>query len=294
MIGLLGPNGAGKTTAVRILTTLLVPDAGRRRSAASTWWPTPTALRRDHRALRPVRRGRRVPDRLREPRHGRPALPPGPRRSRERARELLERFDLVEAADRPVKGYSGGMRRRLDLAGALVAPRRCCSSTSRRPASTRAAGSACGTSSPSWSPAAHAAAHHAVPGGGRPAGRPDRRDRPRQGDRPRHRRRAQGPGRRRAARAHRRRASTQLGEAAQRSWRRSAIGEVVSRRTAPPAHACPVTGGVAALLAEALRGLEDAGSRRCTTSGCAARPWTTCSSPSPGTPPRRPGRRRRR
>ncbi|NUT53219.1 MAG: ATP-binding cassette domain-containing protein, partial [Saccharothrix sp.] len=45
----------------------------------------------------------------------------GKKRSRERARELLERFDLVEAGDRPVKGYSGGMRRRLDLAGALVA-----------------------------------------------------------------------------------------------------------------------------------------------------------------------------
>src|SRR3982750_814083 len=45
----------------------------------------------------------------------------GRRASRERARELLERFDLVEAADRPVKGYSVGMRRRLDLAGALVA-----------------------------------------------------------------------------------------------------------------------------------------------------------------------------
>jgi ABC-type Na+ transport system ATPase subunit NatA len=58
---------------------------------------------------------------LREPRHGRSAVPARPARSRGRARELLERFDLADAGDRPVKTYSGGMRRRLDLAAALVA-----------------------------------------------------------------------------------------------------------------------------------------------------------------------------
>ena len=63
---------------------------------------------------------------------------------RARADELLERFDLVEAADRRVATYSGGMQRRLDIAMSLVARPRCCSSTSRRPGWTRAAGAPCG------------------------------------------------------------------------------------------------------------------------------------------------------
>ena len=117
-------------------------------------------------------------------------------RSRERARELLERFDLADAGDRPAKTYSGGMRRRLDLAGAWWPSRRCCSSTSRPPASTRAAGWACGSVIADLvARRHHAAAHHAVPGGGRPARRRHRRHRPRPGDRRGHRRRAEGPGR---------------------------------------------------------------------------------------------------
>ena len=65
--------------------------------------------------------------------------------SRSRAVELLEQFDLDEAADRVVKTFSGGMRRRLDLAAALIGQPACCSSTSRRQGLTRVGAWACGT-----------------------------------------------------------------------------------------------------------------------------------------------------
>jgi ABC-2 type transport system ATP-binding protein len=70
--------------------------------------------------------------------------------ARSRAAELLEQFDLTDAADRPAKGFSGGMQRRLDLAASLVGTRRSCSWTSRRPAWTRGRGWACGPSSGRW------------------------------------------------------------------------------------------------------------------------------------------------
>ncbi|MEV0624925.1 ATP-binding cassette domain-containing protein [Nonomuraea wenchangensis] len=121
VFGLLGPNGAGKTTAVRILTTLLRPDAGHATVAGLD-------VVRDAARLR-ARIGASgqyaaVDDHLTGAENlemvGR-LYHLGARRSRERARELLTRFDLADAADRPVRGWSGGMRRRLDLAGALVA-----------------------------------------------------------------------------------------------------------------------------------------------------------------------------
>jgi ABC-2 type transport system ATP-binding protein len=121
VFGLLGPNGAGKTTTVRILTTLLLPDAGRATVAGFD-------VVHDARPLR-SRMGASgqyaaVDDHLTGAENlemvGR-LYHLGVKRSKERARELLERFDLTEAGDRPVRGYSGGMRRRLDLAGALVA-----------------------------------------------------------------------------------------------------------------------------------------------------------------------------
>jgi ABC-2 type transport system ATP-binding protein len=121
VLGLLGPNGAGKTTAVRILTTLLTPDAGTATVAGVDIVKNPKDVRRliglsgQYAAVDEHLTGFENLDMV-----GR-LYKLGRSRSKERARELLERFTLDEAADRPVKGYSGGMRRRLDLAAALVA-----------------------------------------------------------------------------------------------------------------------------------------------------------------------------
>jgi ABC-2 type transport system ATP-binding protein len=120
VLGLLGPNGAGKTTAVRILTTLLDADEGEAQVAGADVRRDPHAVRSriglsgQYAAVDEYLTGFENLDMI-----GR-LYKLGRRRSRERARELLERFDLTDAADRPVKGYSGGMRRRIDLAGALV------------------------------------------------------------------------------------------------------------------------------------------------------------------------------
>jgi ABC-2 type transport system ATP-binding protein len=121
VLGVLGPNGAGKTTAVRVLTTLLVPDAGSASVAGIDVAKHPDQVRKliglsgQYAAVDEHLTGFENLDMVGRLYH----LGRAP--SRDRARELLEQFDLSEAADRPVKTYSGGMRRRLDLAGALVA-----------------------------------------------------------------------------------------------------------------------------------------------------------------------------
>ena len=121
VLGLLGPNGAGKTTAVRILTTLLDADGGRASVGGIDVATNPNGVRSiiglsgQYAAVDEHLTGFENLDLF-----GR-LYRLGRARARSRARELLERFDLEEAADRPVKTYSGGMRRRLDLAGALVA-----------------------------------------------------------------------------------------------------------------------------------------------------------------------------
>jgi ABC-2 type transport system ATP-binding protein len=120
VLGLLGPNGAGKTTAVRILTTLLKPDAGRAEVAGFDVVKDADALRAHiglagqyaavdeyltgYENLEMVGRLYHLPRKV----------------ARQRAKELLEQFDLVDASRRIVKTYSGGMRRRLDLAASLI------------------------------------------------------------------------------------------------------------------------------------------------------------------------------
>jgi ABC-2 type transport system ATP-binding protein len=121
VLGLLGPNGAGKTTAVRVFTTLLVPEEGEVRVAGLDIRSDPQGIRErigvsgQYAAVDENLTGYENLDMI-----GR-LYRLGRQRSRTRARELLDRFTLTDAADRPVKTYSGGMRRRLDLAGALVA-----------------------------------------------------------------------------------------------------------------------------------------------------------------------------
>ncbi|HEX9519459.1 MAG TPA: ATP-binding cassette domain-containing protein [Streptosporangiaceae bacterium] len=120
VLGVLGPNGAGKTTAVRILTTLLRPDGGR-------------ATVEDYDVVRDAAAVRRViglsgqSAAIQEELTGKENLELIGRlyhlswpAARTRAAELLEQFDLVDAADRPSKNFSGGMQRRLDLAASLV------------------------------------------------------------------------------------------------------------------------------------------------------------------------------
>src|SRR3954469_8212599 len=121
VLGLLGPNGAGKTTAVRILTTLLTPDAGRGEVAGYD-------VVRDAQALRSVIGLSGQYAAVDENLSGRENLEMVGRlyhlskpEVRARATELLEQFTLDDAADRLTKTYSGGMHRRLDLAAALVA-----------------------------------------------------------------------------------------------------------------------------------------------------------------------------
>ncbi|XRQ05783.1 ATP-binding cassette domain-containing protein [Actinomadura welshii] len=118
--GLLGPNGAGKTTAVRILATLVRLDGGRAEVTGIDVAARPRQVRRriglagQHAAVDEVLTGRqnlRMFGRL---------FHLGKSRAAERADELLRRFDLVEAADKGVKEYSGGMRRRLDLAASMI------------------------------------------------------------------------------------------------------------------------------------------------------------------------------
>ncbi|WP_020657376.1 daunorubicin resistance protein DrrA family ABC transporter ATP-binding protein [Amycolatopsis benzoatilytica] len=121
VLGLLGPNGAGKTTMVRVLTTLLDPDEGEATVAGHDLRTDPGEVRRSiglsgqYAAVDEALTGYEnlyLVGRL----YGL-----GRKGSAARARELLGRFRLTDAAERPAKTYSGGMRRRLDLAGALVA-----------------------------------------------------------------------------------------------------------------------------------------------------------------------------
>jgi len=120
VFGLLGPNGAGKTTTVRMLTTLITPTAGQCEVGGIDVIAHPDQVRRiigvsgQYAAVDDYLTGYENLEMVGRLYHL------GRRRARRRAHDLLEQFDLADAADRPAKTYSGGMRRRLDLAGALV------------------------------------------------------------------------------------------------------------------------------------------------------------------------------
>ncbi|MCI4040021.1 ATP-binding cassette domain-containing protein [Streptomyces sp. TRM75563] len=120
VLGLLGPNGAGKTTVVRMLTTLLKPDAGHATVAGFDVVKAPNDVRRNiglsgqFAAVDDYLTGRENLQMVGE------LYQLGRRDAKARAAVLLERFNLGDAADRTAKTYSGGMRRRLDLAAALI------------------------------------------------------------------------------------------------------------------------------------------------------------------------------
>ncbi|HKA97764.1 MAG TPA: ABC transporter permease [Streptosporangiaceae bacterium] len=120
VFGLLGPNGAGKTTLVRILATLLTPDAGRVEVLGHDVVREPAAVREllgltgQFAAVDEILTGRENLEMF-----GR-LFKLSREEARRRAGELLERFDLAQAADRPARTYSGGMRRRLDIASSLL------------------------------------------------------------------------------------------------------------------------------------------------------------------------------
>jgi ABC-2 type transport system ATP-binding protein len=120
VLGLLGPNGAGKTTCVRILTTLLKPDSGRVRVRDIDVLAKPQRVREiiglsgQNAAIDEYLTGFENLEMVGRLYHL------SAKAARARAHELLERFELTDAANRPAKTYSGGMRRRLDLAGALI------------------------------------------------------------------------------------------------------------------------------------------------------------------------------
>ncbi len=121
VLGVLGPNGAGKTTVVKLLTTLVKPDSGYAEVAGIDVVKDPAAVRLrigvsgQYAAVDEYLTGFENLDMVGRLYHL------GAAGARDRARELLRQFSLEDAADRPAKTYSGGMRRRLDLAGALIA-----------------------------------------------------------------------------------------------------------------------------------------------------------------------------
>jgi ABC-2 type transport system ATP-binding protein len=121
VLGLLGPNGSGKTTAVRVLTTLIQPDRGRAEVEGIDVLKSPGEVRKviglagQFAAVDDNLTGRENVEMVGRLYHL------GTKVARRRTGEVLERLKLADAADRPVRTYSGGMRRRLDLGASLVA-----------------------------------------------------------------------------------------------------------------------------------------------------------------------------
>ena len=187
ILGLLGPNGAGKTTAVRVLTTLARPDSGSATVAGIDVLRHPAEVRRhigvaaQDATLDQLLTGRQNLVLIGE------LSDLGRAESRARAKELLAQFELTDAADRVVKGYSGGMRRRLDLAGSLMTRPPVLfldEPTTGLDPTSRLAG--LGGHPGAVGRGRHRPADDAVPGGGRRAGPRHRGRRPRPGHRAGH------------------------------------------------------------------------------------------------------------
>ena len=149
--GVLGPNGAGKTTTISMLATLLRPDGGSARVFGHDVLREPQVVRQ---LIGVTGQYASVDETLSATENliifGR-LLGLSRIAARSKAEDLLERFGLTEAAKRPLKKFSGGMRRRLDLAASLIAQPPLISSTSPRPASIPARADRCGTRSASSS-----------------------------------------------------------------------------------------------------------------------------------------------
>ena len=281
VFSMLGPNGAGKTTTVRMMTTLSIPTSGTARVAGFDVVAEPDAVR--HRMgltaqsatvdeLLTGRENLRLIGDL----YGldRPLV-------KSSIEELLERFSLSEAGNKVVKDYSGGMRRRLDLAASLIAtppgalPRR--ADHRARPAQP---GRALGRAARPRARRHHLVPHDPVPRRGRPAGRPHRRRRPRPDHRRGHPARAQGPVRGGQPGRH--------GEPARRGRRggRDRAGPRSARSTStatpgasplPPRGSAPSPGSRPGSTRPASTS---------TTSACSGPASTTSSSTSPATGPR--------
>ncbi len=207
VLGLLGPNGAGKTTAVRILTTLLQPDEGRAEVEGFNVVTQTDDIRKriglagQNAAVDENLTGRENIELVGRLYH----LPKV--EAKRRAQHLLERFDLLDAADRTVRTYSGGMRRRLDLGASLVGEPTVLfldePTTGSRPAQSHRP---VGDHPPAGLGGNDGVAHDPISRRGRRARQPCRRHRSRPGHRRRHPRRAEVAGGRRCPRGDRGRA----------------------------------------------------------------------------------------
>ena len=282
IFALLGPNGAGKTTIVQILSTLIGADAGEIRVAGHDPARDPDAVRAaigvtgQFSAVDNLLTGKENLILMADLHHL------GRAEGRRRAAELLDRFDLAEAATKTAATYSGGMRRRLDLAMGLVADPRIVfldePTTGLDPRSRRTM----------WQidprprgGRRHGLPHDPVSGRGRPPRRPDRGPRPRQAGRRGHRRRAQAarPRRSHQPAVRRRRASSNRPPAPSRC------------RTGPPATTTSSPCSSRATAASSPCGPCSTAStpNRSTSTSCRSTPpiSTTSSSPSPATPTKR-------